>query len=137
MTICKSFIKPLLDYGDVVYDRASKESFHQSLEFLQYSTAIAITGTIRGTSFEKLFQKLGLETLKLRRWLRKLCLFYKLIKEKSPAYLFHLIPENNTPYTTISVPKKSNPFFQDKNKLLQKYNKIAINIHNSASCNVI
>ena len=103
MTIYKSFIRPHLDYGDVVYDRASNESFHQSLESLQYNAAIAITGAIRGTSSEKLFQELGLETLKSRRWLRKLCLFYKLIKEKSPAYLFQLIPENNTTYSTRSV----------------------------------
>ena len=75
VTICKSFISPHLNYGDVVYDRASKESFHQSLEHLQYSVAIAITGAIRGKSSEKLFQELGLETLKSRRWLKKFCLF--------------------------------------------------------------
>ena len=77
VTIHKSFIRPYLDYGDVIYDRASNESFHKSLESLQYSAAIAITGAIRGTSSEKLFQELGLETLKSRSWLRKLCLFYK------------------------------------------------------------
>ena len=67
VTIYKSFIRPHLDYGDVVYDRASKESFHQSLESLQYSAAIAITGAIRGTSSEKLFEELCLETLKSKR----------------------------------------------------------------------
>ena len=60
------------------------------LQSLQYSAAIAITGGIRGTSSDKLFQELDLETLKSRHWLRKLCLFYKLIKEQSPAYLFQL-----------------------------------------------
>ena len=75
VTIYKSFISPHLNYVDVVYDRASKESFHQSLEYLQYSAAIAITGAIRGKSSEKLFQELGLETLKSRRWLKKFCLF--------------------------------------------------------------
>ena len=44
VTIYKSFIRPHLDYRDVVYDRASNESFRQSLESLQYSAAIAITG---------------------------------------------------------------------------------------------
>ena len=43
-----------------------------SLGSLQYSAAIAITGEIRGTQSDKLFQELGLETLKLRRWLKKL-----------------------------------------------------------------
>ena len=51
MTIYKSFIRPHLDYGDVVYHWASNESFHQSRESLQYSAAIAITGAIRGTSW--------------------------------------------------------------------------------------
>ena len=114
VTIYKSFIRPHLDYGDVVYDRASNESFHQSLESLKYNAAIAVTGTIRGTSSENLFQELGLETLKSRRWLRKLCLFYKLIKEKSPTYLFQLIPENNTSYSTKSVQKSQIFLFKTK-----------------------
>ena len=56
MTICKSFITPHVDYGP-------NESLHQSLESLKYSAAIAITGAVRGTSYEKLFQELGLETV--------------------------------------------------------------------------
>ena len=91
ITIYKSFIRPHLDYGDIVYDRAFNESFHKNLQSIQYNAAIAITGAIRGTSSEKLFQELGLESLKSRRWLRKLCLFYKIFHEKSPSYLFQLI----------------------------------------------
>ena len=75
VTIYKSFIRPHLDCGDVIYDRAPKESFHQSLESLQYSAAIAITRTIRGASSEKLLQDLDLEIIKSTRWLRKLCFF--------------------------------------------------------------
>ena len=67
ITIYKSFIRPHLDYGDIVYDRAFYESFHKNLESIQYNAAIAITGSIRSTSYEKIFQKLGLESLKLRR----------------------------------------------------------------------
>ena len=71
ITIYKTFIRPHLDYGDVIYDCAFNESFHQRLESIKYDAAIAITGTIRGTSSENLFQELGLETLKSRRWFRK------------------------------------------------------------------
>ena len=70
ITIYKSFITLHLDYGDVIYDGIFNESFYQRLESTQYNAAIAITETIRGTSPEKLFQELGLETLKLRRWFR-------------------------------------------------------------------
>ena len=65
ITIYKSFIRPHLDYGDIVYDRAFNESFHKNLESIQYNAAIAITGAIRGTSSEELFQELGLESLML------------------------------------------------------------------------
>ena len=88
ITIYKTFIRPHLDYGDVIYDHAFNESFHQRLASIQYNAAIAITGAIRRTSPEKLFQKLELENLKSRRWFRKLYLFYKTFHSKSPGYLF-------------------------------------------------
>ena len=72
LTIYKSFIRPHLDYGDIIYDQAYNASFHQKLELLQYNACLAITGAIRGTSREKLYEELGLEFLQLRRWFRKL-----------------------------------------------------------------
>ena len=89
ITIYKTFIRPHLDYGDVIYDHAFNESFHQRLESIQSNAAITITGTIRGTSSEKLLEELGLETLKSRRWFRKLFSFYKILHGKSPSYLFN------------------------------------------------
>ena len=47
ITIYKTFIRPHLDYGDVIYNHTFNESFHQHLESIQYNAAIAITGTIR------------------------------------------------------------------------------------------
>ena len=38
--INKSFIRPQLDYGDMIYDRVSNELLHQSLESLQHSAGI-------------------------------------------------------------------------------------------------
>ena len=70
VTIYKSFIRPHLDYGDIMYDQAHTASFHQKIESAQYNSALAITGAIRGTSKEKLYQELGLETLKERRCYR-------------------------------------------------------------------
>ena len=40
------------------------------------NTCLVITGAIRGTSKEKLYQELGLESLQLRRWYRKLGMFF-------------------------------------------------------------
>ena len=75
-------------------------SFHQKLESIQYNACLAITGAIQGTSKEKLYQELGLESLQLRRWYRKLGMFHKIFKSKSPQYLFKLIPEKTSSYVT-------------------------------------
>ena len=63
LTIYKSFIRPHLDYGDIIYNQAYNVSFHQKLESIQYNSALAITSSIRGTPTEKLYNELGLETL--------------------------------------------------------------------------
>ena len=94
LTTCKAFSRSQLDFADVIYDQACN-SFHKKLESIQYNACLAITGAIRGTSSEKLYQELGLESLKSRRWFRKLCHFYKILNEKSPSYLFDLIPNLN------------------------------------------
>ena len=77
LTIYKSFIRPQLDYGDIIHDEAYNASFHQKLESIQYNAALAIRGAIRGTSKEKLYNELGLETLEKRKWYRKLCCFFR------------------------------------------------------------
>ena len=37
LTIYKSFLRPLLDYADVIYDQPSNESFSKKNESVQYS----------------------------------------------------------------------------------------------------
>ena len=78
ITIYKSFIKPLLDYGDILYNQTFNNSSHERLESIQYNAELATTGVIRGSSREKFYQELGFESLQQRRWHRKLCLFDKI-----------------------------------------------------------
>ena len=59
----KTFVRPHLDYIDVAYDKVFNESFHKKLESVQYNFALAMTGAIRGTKTEMLYQKLGLKSL--------------------------------------------------------------------------
>ena len=82
LTIYKSFIRPHLDYGDIIYDKAFNESFHAKLESLQHNATLAITGAIKGSSTEKLYEELGLESLKSRRWYRKMSFLYKVLKSE-------------------------------------------------------
>ena len=55
LTIYKSFIRPHLDYGDVVYGQPSKYALSDKLETVQHNAAFAITGAINGISCEKLY----------------------------------------------------------------------------------
>ena len=56
LTIYESFIRPYLDYCDVIYDQHYNSSFHQKLDSIQYNAVLAMTGTIRGSSRGKLYQ---------------------------------------------------------------------------------
>ena len=67
ITIYKVLLRPLLDYGDMVYDQLHNESVCEKLESVQYKVALAITGAIQGSSREKICQELGLESLRARR----------------------------------------------------------------------
>ena len=60
LTIYKSFIRPHLNYGDILYDNPNNENFQSKLEKVQYRAYLAITGAIKGTSREKLYNEFGL-----------------------------------------------------------------------------
>ena len=47
-----------------------------------------------------MYKELGLETLKSRRWLKKLCCFYKIKNNGTPSYLAELIPSESYLYNT-------------------------------------
>ena len=56
------------NYPDIIYDQPKNESFCQKLDSYQYNAALAVTGTIRGTSQTKIYKEFGLESLKFRRY---------------------------------------------------------------------
>ena len=68
LIICKSFIRPHLDYGNILYDNPNNENFQSKLEKIQYGACLAITSAIKGTSRERLYNELGLQLLITRRW---------------------------------------------------------------------
>ena len=59
-TIYKSFIRPHLNYGDILYDKPSNNNFQNKMEKVQYRACLAITSGIQGTSRERLYDELGL-----------------------------------------------------------------------------
>ena len=140
LTINKTSIRSRLDYADIIYDQAYNSAFHDKLESVQYNACLAIIGAIRGTSTEKIYQELGLESLKSRRWFRKLYNFYKIFNDKSPSYLFNLIPNFNRVQNTrlsynIPTTKVKHDYFKDSffPSAISEWNKLDLNIRNSAN----
>ena len=140
LTIYKTFIRSQLDYVDVLYDQAYNSYFHEKLESIQCNACFAIAEAIRRTSSKKLDQYVRLESLKSKRWRRKLCHFYKILNEKSPSYLFNLFPNLNRVHETrhsnniLAIHVKhdyfKNSFFSSS---ISEWNKVGWKIRNSES----
>ena len=118
ITIFKSFIRPHLDYAEIIYDRAYSTSFHQNIESIEYNAELTITGAVRRTFSLKLYQKLGFESLQQRRCYRKLSCLFKIINNQSPRYSFQLALSPNTRYFSrnsenISQLRKKHYFFKN------------------------
>ena len=111
--ICKCFVRTHFDYGDIIYDQAFNNFFHQNVEYLQH-----ITDVTRRTSRETIYQELVLKPLQQRRWYRKLCLFFKIYKTQCLKYLFDIIQQWYSPSTII------------------EWNKLDSNIRNSETLNI-
>ena len=112
VTTYKSFIRTHLDYGYGIFNQAYNKSFHESLECLRYNPSLALTGAIRGTLNEKLYQEQCLEPLQHRYWFCKLSTFYKIFKNQSPRYLYELLPLQTTSHNTRS--SRNIPLFHYK-----------------------
>ena len=62
MTIYKTFVGPHLEYGDIIYDEASNEIFHQKLESIQYNACLTLSGVI---SYKKIVKRKHLRRIRL------------------------------------------------------------------------
>ena len=69
--------------------------FCEKLESVQCKAALAITGVIQGTSRNKIYEELGIESLKARGWYKRLSCMFKIMKEEAPNYRLNLIPKRN------------------------------------------
>ena len=88
------FVRPHLDYGDVIYHIPhtvnlfdSSISLHplmEGIEKVQYHAALAITGCWRGSNQNSLYEELGWESLSDRRWSRRLIQLYKICNNLTP-----------------------------------------------------
>ena len=101
--IYKLYVRPHLDYGDIVYDTAgltktdafkfrnSNDKTSVEVETIQYQAARIITGAWKGSSIKRTYAILGWESMQNRRIMRKLCLIFQTLKNKSPNYLYKIL----------------------------------------------
>lgn len=90
-TIYIAFIRPILEYGDVVFDNCSAEC-KELLESLQKRSGKIITGAIRGTPSDILYKELGWRPLQDRRTDHKTLLFSRITHNNAPSYLTDHLP---------------------------------------------
>ena len=121
LTIYKSFVRPNLDYADIIYGKPLNDSFKKEIEMVQYNAALIITGAIKGTCRDKIYQELGLESLADRRWSRKLIFFPKIILGLQASYLQnYLTPYDNVrTYLTRYSTQKLRKAFSGRTKAIE------------------
>ena len=115
VTIYKALLRPLIDYRDIIYDQPQNECFCQKIDSVQYKVTLALTVAIQGTSRDKIYQELWLESLKSRRWYKRLLLMFNIMNEKTPNYLINLIPKYESTIRTknnsmLSYKRRANCF---------------------------
>ena len=87
----KVFIRPLLEYGNIIWDNCSQEN-KKSLENIQLDALRISTGATNLCSVQKLYNETGFQTLESRRKKQKLCQLYKITNNLTPEYLKRLLP---------------------------------------------
>ena len=89
--IYTSFIRPLLEYSNVVWDNCTKYE-SKNMEKIQNETARIVTGATKLKSLQSLYIETGWKSLASRRQKSKLVLFYKMQNEMIPEYISSLAP---------------------------------------------
>ena len=90
-TVYLTFIRPILEYGDTVWDNCTQYEKNE-LKKIQNEAERIVTGSTKLVSIRALYQEIKWDTLESRRRKHKLALFYKMVNALSSPYLLSLIP---------------------------------------------
>ena len=91
-TIYLTFIRPILEYGDVVWNNYTQYE-KEELDKIQTEAAKIASGTTKLISLNALFSESQWESLQDRRHNHQLTLFYKMQNHLAPEYLSSLVPQ--------------------------------------------
>ena len=141
--IDKSFIKPIIEYGNIIYSNSTITKLNL-LDKLQRRCAVICLNSYKLTETVKLYRELGWDTLEHRRKKHKLCLMYKIIKKMTPTYLHNLLPQpsqhtyatrniNNLKHIKCRTSRYRSSFLPS---MILAWNKLPTNIKESATLNI-
>ena len=143
LTIYKSFVRPHLNYGDILYDKPNNENFQNKSENVQYRACLVTTGAIQGTSRTKIYDELGLHSLIKRRWCNKLIFFWKIVNGLLPDYLYSCLDfpsQINYSLRSVSTSVIKHPMSRTKSfknaffpYCINEWNNLTVEIRNSKS----
>ena len=86
-----TFIRPVLEYAPEVWDNCGQINSDR-LEKVQLEAARIVMGLPSFASIYSIYIETGWEKLKIRREVRKLVLFNKIVNGQIPDYLTELVP---------------------------------------------
>ena len=137
-----SFIRPLIEYADVVWDNCTQRD-KLELERIQYEAARIVTGCNRLVSIEDLLHECGWESLSDRRRKHKLILFFKMVNNLAPTFLTSLVPQtvgqtssyrlrnqNNLQNTFARTATYASPFLPS---VINEWNSLPLHVRNLTS----
>ena len=58
----------------LIYDQLSSKLFSNNIKTIKCNQSLAVTGAVKSITHDKMYHKLELEYLKVKRWMRRLWL---------------------------------------------------------------
>ena len=140
-----SFVRPLLEYADAVWDNCLTAD-KQTLDKVQYEAARIVSGCTKLVSINSLLLEVGWDSLANRRRKHKLILFFKMVNGLSPPYLNSLVPDivgNQSRYSLRNSDNLSNIatrtlLYQNSflPSVIKEWNQLPIEVRTSPSVSV-
>ncbi len=94
LTVYKTQVRSILEYGDVLFDNMTT-NLKLRLYKVHREAAIAISRAFRRTCTARLLNDVGLEPLSERRKVHRLSYLHRMVYNNCPSYLKELLPSGN------------------------------------------
>ena len=102
-----TFIRPIIEYGDVVCDNIP-QNLKNDLDKIRNEAARIVTGCSKPVSLDELKTERGWESLGDCRHKHKLILIFKMTKCLAPSYLSDLVPDLNNNLNNYNLLNSNN-----------------------------